>query len=382
MEELNEELHLKLLNFKQEQWENWARERKPFSVLFELTPKCNLNCIHCYLKNVHSSKQLSYRDIISILDILYDQGILFLIFTGGEILSRKDFLDIYMYAKEKGFLIELFSNGVLFSDEIIMTLKKFPPLYIDVTLYGACENTYRKTTQIEGAFEKVLNNCKKIKEAGINLSLRSPIIKETENEMNAMQRIAKKLNVPFICTFEICPTIDYDNSPLQHQVHISTMLKYEFDDYYYQVNKGVRKDEAISESIVEEMKNDHIFSCNVAMNSFVIDFNGNMCPCMKLKHHGVNLLANKFNEIWEEFSVYTKMKSSNSYKCRDCEGRYYCDICPAEMEFMFGDYEYRSPDMCNLAMFRKEFYCKERTYREVLKAAREEEKAILNNVQN
>ena len=52
------------------------------------------------------------------------------------------------------------------------------------------------------------------------------------------------------------------------------------------------------------------------------------------------------------------------------------------MEFMFGDYEYRSPDMCNLAMFRKEFYCKERTYREVLKAAREEEKAILNNVQN
>ena len=140
-----------------------GRPKNPFSVLFELTPKCNLNCIHCYLQNVHSAEQLNYEEITKILDILYEKGILFLTLTGGEILLRKDFLDIYLYAKKRGFLVELFSNGLLFSDDIINVLQKYPPLYIDITLYGACEETYRKVTKIHGAFDKVLANCRKIK---------------------------------------------------------------------------------------------------------------------------------------------------------------------------------------------------------------------------
>lgn len=369
MKEIDEKLHLNLLNFRQNQWKKWVEERRPFSVLFELTPKCNLNCIHCYLQNVHSSEQLSYEEITKILDILYDEGILFLTLTGGEILLRKDFLDIYLYAKRRGFLVELFSNGLLFSDDIINVLQKYPPLYIDITLYGACEKVYREVTKVKGVFDKVLSNCRKIKSAGINLSLRSPIIKETENQMVAMKHIAEELEAPFICTFEICPTVDQDSSPQSHQVSMSTILKYEFDDYNNQIKSGMRNDIAISEDVIESMKNTFIFSCNVGMNSFVIDYKGNMCPCMKLKHHGIKLLENTFDSIWEQFSTFSKMKSSKSYKCSRCDSRYYCDICPAEMEFMFGDYEYRSSDMCTLANFRKNFYKKEKSYYDILKEA-------------
>lgn len=371
MEEINEKFHLSLLDFRQSQWEKWLKERKPFSVLFELTPKCNMNCIHCYLQNVHSSEQLSYKEIIEILDILYDKGILFLTLTGGEILLRKDFVDIYLYAKKRGFLVELFSNGLLFSDDIISILTKYPPLYIDISLYGACERVYAEVTRTNGAFNKVINNCKKIKQAGINLSLRSPVIKETENQMESMKHIAEKLDVPFICTFEICPTVDKDTAPQNHQVNISTILKYEFDDYYNQIEKGIRKDETISENIVQSMKNNSVFSCNVGINSFVIDFKGNMCPCMKLKHHGIKLTKNNFDLIWQKFSVYTKMKASKSYLCSTCDARYYCDVCPAEMDFMFGDYEYRPSHICTLANFRKNFYKKEKSYTDILKEADE-----------
>ena len=146
-----------------------------------------------------------------------------------------------------------------FLDDIINVLQKYPPLYIDITLYGACEETYRKVTKIHGAFDKVLANCRKIKNAGINLSLRSPIIKETENQMKEMKHIAEKLDVPFVCTFEICPTIDHDSSPQSHQVSISTILKYEFDDYNDQIKKGMRKDIAVSEDITESLKNTSFF---------------------------------------------------------------------------------------------------------------------------
>ena len=225
MEEIDENLHIQLLDFRQEQWKEWVETRKPFSVLFELTPKCSMNCVHCYLQNVHTMAPLSYEDVISILDILYDKGILFLVLSGGEILTRPDFIDIYLYAKKKGFMVELFSNGQLFTDEIIGVLQEYPPLFVDITLYGACEETYHKVTRVKGAFESVMSNCTKLKNAGIHLSLRSSVIKETEKEMDDMKRIAEKLDVPFICTFEICPTIDKDNYPTKSPSWSSDYLK-------------------------------------------------------------------------------------------------------------------------------------------------------------
>ena len=125
MEEINENLHLQLLDFDKEKRTKWMKARKPFSVLLEVTPRCNMNCIHCYLKNNHIASEMSYERIIELIDILYEKGILFLTFTGGEIFTRKDFLSIYLYAKKKGFLVELFTNGYLISDEYLyMVLMK------------------------------------------------------------------------------------------------------------------------------------------------------------------------------------------------------------------------------------------------------------------
>lgn len=161
MVENNEKMYLELLDFDTDKKEKWVKQRLPYSVLFELTARCNMNCVHCYLQNVHDTKELSYDKIIEIIDILYEKGIVFLTFTGGEILLRKDFVDIYLYAKKKGFLVELFTNGYLFDDKIIDALAEYPPLLVDISLYGASENTYRKVTGLQNAFARVIQNCKK-----------------------------------------------------------------------------------------------------------------------------------------------------------------------------------------------------------------------------
>ena len=115
-----------------------------------------MNCVHCYLKNLHSEHQLTTQRVFEILDILHDNSILFLTLTGGEILTRSDFAEIYMYAKRKGFFVELFTNAYLFNDDTIELLKKYPPMLVDVSLYGGCEETCYKITGIKGAFRKVL----------------------------------------------------------------------------------------------------------------------------------------------------------------------------------------------------------------------------------
>jgi len=71
MVENNEKMYLELLDFDTDKKEKWVKQRLPYSVLFELTARCNMNCVHCYLQNVHDTKELSYDKIIEIIDILY-----------------------------------------------------------------------------------------------------------------------------------------------------------------------------------------------------------------------------------------------------------------------------------------------------------------------
>ena len=58
-------------------------------------------------------------------------------------------------------------------------LQEYLPLLVDISLYGANEDTYYKVTGIYGAFNRVLMNCKKLKEAGIRVALKTPVLNET-----------------------------------------------------------------------------------------------------------------------------------------------------------------------------------------------------------
>ena len=368
MEEINEKFHIELLDFDKEKREKWVTERKPFSVLFELTSACNFNCIHCYLKNCHVKQQLSFEEVKDIIDILYENGILFLTFTGGEVFTRKDFMDIYLYAKKRGFFVEIFTNGFLIDEDAIEVLKQYPPLLVDVSIYGACEETYVKVTGVHGAFKQVIDNCRKMKDAGIRVSLKSPIIKPTLDEIEEMKRLANDLDIQFVYTFEITPTIDRDTSPVSLRIPLKTILYHEFQNYYEQIREGTRGlGEKNIKEISELASNNCIYACNVALNSFVIDYKGNMCPCMKLRHKGKRLTKDNYNSLWSSFSVYSQKVASPTYKCRSCPARYYCDVCPAEMDLMYGDEEYRDENLCKPAEIRRIFYENEISIKDVLK---------------
>lgn len=372
MEEINEKLHMQIMNFDDEKRTYWMENRKPFSVLFELTAKCNMNCIHCYLQHVHMSEELSYEEIIKIIDILYAKGILFLTLTGGEILTRKDFCNIYLYAKKKGFLIELFTNGYLFDDEIITLLTEYPPLLVDISIYGANEDTYKSVTGISGAFNKVIENCRKLKAAGVRVSLKTPVIDLTLPEIDEMQKMADDIGIPFVYTFEICTTIDKDDNPKMHQVPLCEILKFEFKNYYEQKENGTRNQISNYDDVILQLKsNKGVYSCNVALNSFVIDYKGNMCPCMKLRHHGVKLTSSNYDTIWDDFKKYSKLVATNTYKCKGCESIYYCDICPAEMDLLYGDPEFRPENVCKGAKIRRAFYEEEITYEQAVQCSYE-----------
>lgn len=133
----------------------------PFYTHFELTYRCNLNCVYCYcLGQGDKGKELGIDEVKKILDDLKRQGCLQLTLSGGEPLVREDFLEIYAHAKKNGFLTSIFTNGQLFNKEIIKYLVKAPPHSIEITLNGISESTYENITRVKGSFPRVIENIK------------------------------------------------------------------------------------------------------------------------------------------------------------------------------------------------------------------------------
>ena len=96
--------------------ERMQAERVAASATIEISRRCPLKCVHCYnnlpMGDMDAKRgELTYSEHCRILDELAEAGCLWILYTGGEIFARKDFLDIYTYAKKKGFLITLFTNG-------------------------------------------------------------------------------------------------------------------------------------------------------------------------------------------------------------------------------------------------------------------------------
>ena len=91
-----------------------------------ITGKCNLNCLHCFnaKDNAPLNSELSYDDVINILDQAKDIGVHCFTLTGGEPLVHRRFLDIVKAIYERDmYVFELNTNGLLITQKMLDTFK-------------------------------------------------------------------------------------------------------------------------------------------------------------------------------------------------------------------------------------------------------------------
>ena len=92
-----------------------------------LTGKCNLNCLHCFnaKDNAPLNTELTYEQIIDILDQARDIGVHAFTLTGGEPLVHRRFLDIVKAIYDRDMhVFELNTNGLLLTQELLDEFKK------------------------------------------------------------------------------------------------------------------------------------------------------------------------------------------------------------------------------------------------------------------
>jgi hypothetical protein len=130
----------------------------PMHALLELTNNCNWWCRHCYITHRPAKGELTLDEIRPILDQLAELGVLFLTFTGGEPLTRKDFFDIAEYARQRDFSFSLFTNGTLITPTVADRLKELALERAEISILGAKAATHDAITQVEGSFDRTIEH--------------------------------------------------------------------------------------------------------------------------------------------------------------------------------------------------------------------------------
>jgi len=323
--------------------------RRPISGTIEITRRCNFSCIHCYNNLAPNDpdalrRELNPAEYRRLFDELVEAGTLWLLFTGGEVFLRPDFMEIYRDAKDRGFLITVFTNGSGITESIAVMKYELP------------------------------------------LKLKTVVLRENLDELWDMKGFAEDLGVDFKFDAMINPRLDGSAAPLSSRLEPINVVALDLIDDR-RIEEWGRFCEHFTGPPQPEGRENRLYNCGGAVTAFSLDPYGGLglCNFTNTPKDLFDIRKGSFQEGWESFLyAIVERKISRETKCTHCHIRALCGMCPA-----YGLLENQDPEMpvdflCHVAHLRAHVlnikipphgecqYCPGgRDYRELLREARE-----------
>jgi radical SAM protein with 4Fe4S-binding SPASM domain len=332
-------------------------KRIPISGSLELTFRCNNNCIHCYCNLPAGDRAEIFREmdtfmIKRILDQIADEGCLWLLITGGEPLLRTDFKEIYLYAKKKGMLIILFTNGTLIDEKMADFLAEWMPYSIEITLYGASEKTYEAVTRVKGSYRKCMKGIEILLERKIPLELKAMAIKQNVYEIPLMKRYAEGLGLRFRFDPIINARLDMNKGPLSTRLDVEDVVRLDLED-----EKRLKEWKEFCDKFIGSPDSDRLYTCGAGLNSFHIDPYGNLTICIIARKDFYDLKTGSFKEGWYNFIGGLRERTlSSDNRCSKCDLMSLCGQCPGWAQIEHGDDETPVDYLCEIAHKRADAF--------------------------
>lgn len=327
-------------------------KRQPLVGVVEMTPKCNCNCPHCYVKGLSGDNWLTTDQYVEIAEILYQKGVINVTLTGGEPLSHPDFKHIYIEFKKRGFLIDIFSNALLIDEDMANFLEANPPRSIDVTLYGLSDEEYYRFTGVQNGFTKLCNALNLLKERDVFFTTKMILHKGNYNRLLDYNNFALQYNAPFRYNVIIGRGNNTIKDPNDIALSNEEILAIESQD---PLRKAIFSMLANNCTCLPGDCNEQNWSqypCGAGLDKVFIGYDGKMSPCMTLRNKGLDLFSLGYDAIWEHWGNMRKETISKDFKCKSCEYLPICTPCTEEFEQENGDKNIPIESRCELAKMR------------------------------
>lgn len=331
-------------------------QRHPISGTIELTARCNLKCAHCYIDGsiaaAGEDREMSPRRLTGLVDQIVDAGSLWLLFTGGEPLLRPDFLDLYTYAKERGLLVTLFTNGTLVTPAVADHLARWRPFSVEISLYGRTCETYEAVTGTPGSYERCLRGISLLKDRGVPLRLKTTVLSLNRHELREMQRFAEDLDLPFRYDAMVSPRLTSSPEPLAVRLNPEQIVALDLEDPQRR-EEWERLAETFGKPVRAAGEPADLFRCGGGISAFAVDSSGRLGVCGFYRQEAWDLRDNSFTSGWEGLlGEMRRRKVTGHSRCGDCGIRAMCGMCPANGLLENNDPEQPVDFLCRVGHLR------------------------------
>ena len=329
-----------------------SRTKTPISGTFELSPLCNMDCKMCYIK-MSKEKQESIARLrtneewIELAKKARERGMLFLLLTGGEPFLVKDFKELYIELHKMGFCISINSNGTMIDEDVIEWLKHYPPMRINMTLYGASDETYERLCNNPKGFTQVTKALSLLKENNIQVKLNCSVTPYNKDDLKQMMDFAEEHDLVIQATAYMFPPLRKDETKIGQNdrfnaedaaIYGAYISAYSngFDRFKEYINSGqLALYDADDDCGVVE--GDHM-RCRAGITSFWMTWEGKMLPCGMIPDDGKDPWEVGFDEAWENAKNIVN-EITLPVKCAGCGKKDECRACAAMVYTETGTYD-------------------------------------------
>lgn len=323
-------------------------------LFFELTNKCNLRCIHCGSSCKASNDELLDKDmIIKCLDEVADQyepSAIMVCLSGGEPLLYPHLIEIIGYARKRGFLVGMTTNGTLISNDFSKQLSEAGINTIAISIDGdeAIHDSFR---DINGCFQKAIEGARNLKDNNIFVQAITVVNKLNVEKLDDIYSIVMQNG------FDSWRLVNIDPigraADKRELLLDSNELKYLFS---YIKGKRLESENRLHISYgcshyvgidFEKEIRDFYFQCSAGLNVGSVLVNGDIVACIDIERRvdlvQGNIYRDNFIDIWEnKFDIFRLNRAETSCVCKECDEKEYCRGDAAHT----WDYDNRKPRYC------------------------------------
>ena len=181
-----------------------------YSVSWNLTQRCNLECAHCYMSahaGADTRGELTTDECRRVIDeIATVNPNVFLILTGGEPFLRKDLFAIADYAAEKKFTTVFGTNGVLLRETEAKLMRRHGVLGASISLDSVDAGRHDAFRRLPGAWTAAVRATRVLTDEGLDFSLHMSVTDWNVDEVPAMVDLARSLGAKVLNFFFLVRT--------------------------------------------------------------------------------------------------------------------------------------------------------------------------------
>lgn len=339
-----------------------ASQRKvPLMGTFELSPVCNFSCKMCYVRktmaqiNELGKNLIPWEKWLELARQCYDEGMLYLLLTGGEPFLYPGFRELYTQLHNMGIILYINSNGTMIDEDTVQWLKQHAPARVNITLYGSSRETYQRVCGHADGYDRALRSIHLLNEAGIPLVINASMIPENAEDLESIIETGKNLDVNTRVATYMFPPLRRDAeagdsrfTPEESAAMYLRKLRCFMDPETY--CQHLRRFDSHTHTPPSDDWGAHeeFMRCRAGRSTFWVNWEGVMSACGMVDFPlSTYPFVRPFRECWAD--ITERVRSTPVLKgCANCENRELCKPCVAMIYGETGTVDKKSDYMCRV----------------------------------